>query len=405
MNRAFFTQTQTCMDKNQHASSPAKAGQAIQTKKTNFIRMKNIHFLSFKFFFLLIIPALFISCEEEDVPKGRDIISSIYVVDYGVYHGVPTSISSFNPEKDTIIQNVYHTANGVLLNSNVQHMAIHDGKAYLMSNDGDKVDIVDATTFKAIGNPVREDIIKPRYVVFHENTAYISCWGVVTDWTNLTNSYIAKMNLTTREITKIPLPGGPEGMAIVNNKIYVALNYKDSIVVVNLANDQLDYIATPAVTSYFLKDKLNNLYVSLVSTYGHPSTKTGLGYLNTSTHELSVYEKEGISYSYGSIMQFDQDQSKILIVASGWVENDGNWELQGGVESFDIASKTFSTTPFLSGANGINGLTVNPVDGNVYCFFTKGASEAGEMKIYSPQGEWKSTFSTGIDPIMAVFVK
>jgi tRNA U55 pseudouridine synthase TruB len=39
MNRACF-KTQNCMNINQHATSPAKAGQAIQPIKNNFAQMK-----------------------------------------------------------------------------------------------------------------------------------------------------------------------------------------------------------------------------------------------------------------------------------------------------------------------------------------------------------------------------
>ena len=53
MNRACFSKNANLHEQNQHASSPAMAGQAIRLLKNNFVRMKRIVALLFSVFFII----------------------------------------------------------------------------------------------------------------------------------------------------------------------------------------------------------------------------------------------------------------------------------------------------------------------------------------------------------------
>ena len=130
------------------------------------------------------------------------------------------------------------------------------------------------------------------------------------------DSYIAVFNIKTNTVEKtIGLPGGPEGLEIARGKLFAALNYKDSVAVINLGNEKVSYIETPAVTSYFLKDDKENLYVTLVSTVTDFSTETGIGYINTSSERLAeTFPIENVSSAYGSVIQVNADFSKIYII-------------------------------------------------------------------------------------------
>lgn len=344
-----------------------------------------------------------LSCnKDEPLPVTKTLIrSGVYIIDYGNWGSSPSSISSYYPESDSIALNVFEDANGYAFTSNIQNVAQLDTLLYFASNNGDKIDIVSAKSMVAYVNPISENIEKPRYIEFNGNTAYVSCWSADADFSTMSTSYIAKIDLATRQVTRIALPGGPEGLAIANGKLYAALNYADSVAVMDLTDETFTYIATPAVSSYFLKDNLNNLYVSLVSTYSDFSEKTGLGYINTITDEITdTIFKAGISSNYGSIMVFNSDKSKIYVIAASY---NASWELVGGIEVFNTTTKTFDESAFLSDITGINGISVDPTNDDVYCFVTNGTTP-GTMKIYTPAGTLKATQTTGINPQMAVFV-
>lgn len=346
---------------------------------------------------------LFSSCKKDEEPEEQQPVVSgsklAYIVNYGSFSGAKGEISVYNTETKAITNNAYMGANSIEFNSNIQHMALFNDKLYVMSNNGDKIDVIDPKTMKQTTNPTSTNIIKPRYFVANGTTAYVSCWENA-DWSEMADTYIAKVNLTDMSVTKIPMPGGPEGLAIANGKLYAALNFKDSIATINLTNDQVSYIATPAVPSYFLKDNSNNLYVSLVSTYSDPSTNSGLGYINTTTDQLTNYPLENVSDSYVSIMAFNNDKSKIYVIAASY---DANWVKVGSIKTFNTTSKTFETTPFVSDLTGVNGIAVNPENDDVYVLLSPSASQSGSVKIYSKDKVLKDEKVTGIAPQAVVF--
>lgn len=201
----------------------------------------------------------------------------------------------------------------------------------------------------------------------------------------------------------ISLPGGPEGMEVANGKLFVALNYKDSIGVIDLKTEQVSYIATPAVTSYFVKDKSENLYVTLVSTYTNFSTETGIGYINTKTNKLeTIYKTENVSSGYGSVIQANSNFTKIYVITSAY---DANWNLTGAVAEFNVASKSFNTNNLVSGISGVSGIAVNPFDDNIYVFSAPNVTGAGQMQIFSQDGTPVKTHAVGAFPIGAFFLE
>jgi hypothetical protein len=360
-----------------------------------------------KFFRLLAIPvvalAFFTSCDlinGDDFPS--DQVKGAYVINYGTFGGDPGSISKFNDETNVLTNNYFSSQNdGLELVSNIQYAYTYKDSIYLIGNVKDQLITVNPL-FQQTRNGVSEGLANPRYCVASGDYLYISCWGAAPDYTLMADSYIAKFNLKTNKVDgKINVPGGTEGLAISRGKLYVALNYVDSIAVINLKSDDLTYIATPAVSSYFVEDGNKNLYVSLVSTWSDFSTETGLGYINTSDDKLEkVYKLDGVSSDYGSIVASNTDQSKIYLLTAQY---DENWNLTGAVSAFDVATGTFST--FINGILGPKGISVNPSNDQVYLFKAESAVEGGSMAIYQPNGTLVNEYAVGISPYMALFIE
>ncbi|MDA3893492.1 MAG: hypothetical protein PF517_17650 [Salinivirgaceae bacterium] len=330
-----------------------------------------------------------------------------YIINYGSYSGDKSTITLFNEAVNEVENGYYNSVNNTDMVSNVQYAYEYNGTFFFMGNNADQVFYVDAQTFEQTKNGITTDIVKPRYCVGNENTLYVSCWGGDI-WTDISFSYIAKVDLITNEVTaKIALPGGPEGLEIANGKLYAALNYMDSVAVIDLANNVISYIATPAVSSYFVKDESENLYVSLLSTYGNPSDKTGLGYINTSSDTFEAsYDLAGISTGYVNILAPNNDLSKIYTLASSWVEEaDGTWVQKGSVAVFDVASKAFETAMFVEGVAGINGVAVDKTTGNILVMVAESATANGKVMSYKADGTLNKEYETGIAPFMMLTVE
>lgn len=360
-----------------------------------------------KFFNYLLLSlfalVVFNSCSKDDPELyPSTLVKGAYIINYGSYDKGGSSISKYDYEKDELTNFYDQQQNkGSVFASNIQFAYKTGDHVFLMANSPDQVISLDPLMVQAT-NGLTDQIAKPRSCVADGKYLYISCWGENPDWITMPDSYIAKYNIETEMVEKkIALPGGPEGLEISNGKLYVALNYKKAVAVMDLTTETISFIETPAVCSYFLKDNSGNLYVSLINSYTALATKTGLGYINTNTNELTVYELENVSTEYASIMAFSKDQSKIYVVAAAY---DENWVMVGGVQSFDVATKTFAAGPLVSGISGLKGISVNPVDGNIYVFVSPTTTTNGLMKIYSEAGQKIAEKAVGASPIMAIFL-
>ncbi len=362
-----------------------------------------------KLLFIFMAMAIFFSsCEDDDSTSSNPSYvveaSDAFIVNYGSYSSTVGSISGFDIDNSKMYSYVFESVNGPAMNGKPQYAYEYNDKIYFMGNNVDEVFYVNSTTLEQTKNGVTTDIVKPRYCVGDGNYLYISCYGGDV-WSDATLGYIAKYNIKSNTVeSTIEIAGGPEGLEIVNGKLYVALNYAAQIAVVDLDTEDITYITTPSVTSYFLKDDSDNLYVSLLSTYTDPSAVTGLGYINTTTDELaSTYSLSNVSTNYASIMTFNADQSKIYIAAASWVEDNGTWVQKGSIFAFDTTTKTFDSSPYVSSIDGLNALSVNPNTNDLYVLISNSTTTTGKLVVYDENGDYQAEYQTGISPSWVLY--
>ncbi|MDA3833988.1 MAG: hypothetical protein PF495_11380 [Spirochaetales bacterium] len=350
----------------------------------------------------------FSACTDDNNEPEQEInadVSGAYFFNFGSYGNGGASVTRYDFRKDETTNKYFEGQNPEMtINSNIQYANVYNDTIYLMGNTSDELISVDLE-FKPTGNAVSEGIEKPRFFVGAGDYLYISCWGADADFNVMPGSYIAVYNTKTRKVEdKIALPGGPEGLAIANGKLYAAFNYKPQVAVIDLSTEEIDYIDLPAVSSYFLKDANENLYVSLVSTYSDPSDKPGLGYINTTTNELvNNYVLDGVSSSYCSVLSANKEMSQFYLTAASWVEESpDNWVQKGAIFSFDPESGEF--TEFAGNLTGANGVVANPFNNDVYVLLSASATEAGSVSIYNANGDHQKNITVGISPYWALFL-
>ncbi len=321
-----------------------------------------------------------------------------YIINYGSYSGDKATISAYDKYAGAVINEYYTSVNGVSLVSNVQYAYNYNGKLYMMGNNSDQVLWVDSRSFEQTANAITDGIVKPRCCTAKDDYLYVSCWGGSV-WSDPTVSYLAVVNLNTKELEKtIPLQYGPEGVEIVGNKLYAALNYTNKVAVVDLSTDAITYIDLPEgnIPSYFEKDANGNLYVVLGIAYGDNTTQTGIGFINTTTDSFEErYDLDGVSsMNYVDVIEFNADFSRLYVVTTG-----GYLE-PGGVAVFDVASKSFEAEKVVDNITGINGIGF--YNDQLFCFLSESATIAGKVKVYNESGTEQAEYGTGIAPFMLV---
>ena len=362
--------------------------------------------LDLRLLLILFSLGFLVSCNNNEIdnPFPSELVEGCYVVNYGSYGKGGASISKY--DYNTGVMTNFYDQNqngGREILSNIQHAYSYNDSVYLIGNLADQLITMNPLLVQS-RNGVTEQLNNPRFSVASGDYLYVSCWGTHPDYAKMQGSYIAKFNIKSNKVEKtIKLPGGPEGMEVANGKLFVALNYKDSIGVIDLKTEQVSYIATPAVTSYFVKDKSENLYVTLVSTYNNFSAETGIGYINTKIAKLEAsYKIDNVSSNYGSVLQANDDFTKIYVITSAY---DANWNLTGAVAEFNVATKTFGPANLVSGISGVSGISVNPYDDNVYVFSAPSVTGAGKMDIYSSSGSLQKSHLVGAFPVGAFFLE
>ncbi len=352
----------------------------------------------FQILAVLTVTVSFFACFNDFDEKGKDHIpiegdAIYYIINYGNYGGTKSEISTFNPYSKKITNTAYKNANDIELNSNVQSATIFQGKMYLMSNNGDKIDVLDAKTLKVVSNPIFENITKPRYFVAKDsNTAYISCWGEVNDWTKLEHSYIAKLNLKTKTVKKIPLTAGPEGIIIIKNKLYIALSAINKIAVMDLDTEVFSFIDVPAIAQHFVKTYNSKLYASIVSKYTTPFSKDSLGIVEIDTKTQNIIDKiqvPGISNN-GEISLEGND---LYLIAREQYPGTKSEIYKINTETNDI-----SASPVITG-NSFTDIAVDRVVGSIFVLKSPSATETGKILSFNIlNNTFQSETETGIYP-------
>ena len=356
-----------------------------------------------KFACLLLCSGFLFSCSDDDDINYKPDMNGAYIFNFGNWGAGGSSISQFDYNNSVMTNDFYELVNGIELTGNIEYAYNYNDQTFLLENNPDQI-ITLNDTLAQLKNGV--PLENPRACVGNGNYLYISCWGDTPDWNLMPDSYIAKYNINTMTVEDtIFIAGGPEGVEMANGKLYVAMNFKKNVAVINLDDNSISYIETPAVCSYFVKDDDNNLYVSFVGTSLDPSYKTGLGYIDTVNDKLTNYSLANVSSSYSQIMTMNNDKSKIYVIAAPWVKDaNGKWSMVGGIFVFNTETKAFEADPVISNILGADAITVNPENDDLYITTSPSFTDPGVLNVYGSDGIFKKTYTTGISPNHIIFL-
>lgn len=212
------------------------------------------------------------ACDDEELPAEPDN-SGILIVNEGNFGDANGSLSLYNNNSDSLRNNVFQQANNQReLGATLQSVYTDgNGRAYLVCNSADKIEVINLATFEAGRAPIQDpDLVSPRYMAVSGNKAFVSVWGPFNEDFQLTNSKVAVVDLEDGVVDQyIPVPIGPEDVLLYNNKVYVANSFTDTVTVIDAITEAiLTRIPTNASPTRMALDANNNIWVSTTGGLG-----------------------------------------------------------------------------------------------------------------------------------------
>ncbi len=189
----------------------------------------------------LIIATLLAACTPNNTSTPTKYENGIFTINEGPFQNGTGTMSFYNEKDQTTQNDVFQTENNRPIGNIAQSIAFHEGKGYIVVNNAQKIEIVDAKTFKSTG--VINGLNQPRYFVgVASNKAYVSQWGA-----DGSSGNIAVVNLSNNTIIKNIATGkGSEQMlaaGAVNKLIYVCNSggfaNDTTLTVINPTTDQI----------------------------------------------------------------------------------------------------------------------------------------------------------------------
>ena len=346
-------------------------------------------------FYLLLIAVLpfLYSCEAEStdpvVVEQARYSNGVLVVNQGQFGGANGTLDFYDLEEEALTRNVYEKENQEQVGGIIEDIAFYEDHAYIITNAADKIIVTDADSLNEVATITDADLITPRYFTASGDKGYVSVWGPYEEDYSLKNSKVAVLDLNSQTLLNtISVPAGPEGIIALNNKIFVANSFTDTITVIDTQTDAvIEKIKTPASPKQFLVDADENLWV----VYGN-----GIAQINPSTYEetrsLTFEDKalSGKTQLIGSTLYFH---------TSRW--NADYTETINAIYKIDLAATNPAEALVLERDN-LKTFGINPETYLIYAGIGMGA-DPGTIVVFDQDGKELRNFAANLFPYEIIF--
>ncbi len=308
--------------------------------------------------------------------------TGVFVLNEGPFGSGTGTVTHYDPTSKTAKQDIYGTANNAgLLGNVVQSMSVYKDKGYVVVNNANTIQVVNANTFASISKIT--GLAFPRYFMpLNDKKAYITQWGK----DGLTGS-IAVYDIANNLITKtIALGSGHERMLISGTKLYVTLSGgygNDNRVLIIDTN-------TDAITSNI---KVSDCPVGIVQDAKGAIWVLCRGY----------YDFAKNTFTDGGLVKIVNDKvegtpTKLSQGADELVMDNTKTKLyfmaDGELRKADISSGAAIITPLKS--KYYYGLGIDPKTNSIYAADAGDFKSNGTVDILNESGAIQSSFAAGI---------
>lgn len=340
-----------------------------------------------------------LSCEKEpDIPQepSTDASSILLVGNEGSFGTNTASLSSINLVNGIIANNIYKNKNGLPLGDVLQSITRIGDSYYFIVNNSNKIVVTDSNFIKT--NEIT-GILSPRYLTAVSTTkAYVT--SLFNDKMYVidlqSNTKVADIEMDKNWTEQMVLTGDATGNYLYVCENDTAINYLTKI---NVLTDQIvDRIQLAGFSpSKMVVASDNNIWILAGNNYFDKVST--LSEINPVTKQLVQSFTFPTEYTSSQLAIGPQDEKYVTVVDYSTNEY--------GIFKFEKGATSFPNDFFLNKPATANfyGVTVDPVNGDVYVSDSKGFTQAGDVNRYSSKGVLLNSWTAGIGPSSFYFVR
>lgn len=336
------------------------------------------------------IPILFlISCESNNTnePSENDIVpkGSFYILNQGNWGGNNSSISIYDPNRDTLMNNFFMDVNSLELGDSANDMMVIGDKLYVLVSGSKLVSVIDMATCEQV------------------STISIPNSNFPWKWTNngdkifisdlyLNKVYVIDLATLTLEETEFQTGPGPENMAVINNNLIITNSALGEL------NDTVQGSRTASIIDLSTGEKIQDLEVG-------PNTRFVLA--DEANNSFYVGYSHFFSASnVGGLIEYDASTFEI--------KNEWSLDIQSNPLITDWGI-TYMSSVAISNLNKVTGENTNLIEnetleefwsgfqydsetGSLMILNAKDYVVQGEVLIYNSDLELQKSLQTGIIP-------
>ncbi|HMG88665.1 MAG TPA: DUF5074 domain-containing protein [Chryseolinea sp.] len=320
------------------------------------------------------------SCDDEDNPPAGEFENGVFVVNEGNFQDADGSISFINPDDGSVKQDLFGSVNnGLALGDVVQSMTIDGDHAYVVVNNSNKIEVVNANTF--VSEHTIQGLSLPRYF------ATLNGKGYVTEWVSFTDpGRVTTINLEDHTAGEsITTDYGAENILAHDGLLYVSNSFSNTVSVVD--PEEKEVIKTIEVGSSpgtLLLDSDDMIWVICGGGYDVEYNPLNDGKLVRLNPEKSEDE------SAVSVVKAIELGTNVTAKAATNKAMDSLFYYSGNsVYSINTSANDASSSPLLTegDATGFYGIGLDPQDGLLYLADTKNFAGNGVVYRYTTSGK------------------
>jgi YVTN family beta-propeller protein len=216
--------------------------------------MKNVSL--FVLILLTLFSFTFSSCDDDDNKPAGEFEKGIFVVNEGNFTDADGTISHISTG-GAVTQDLFGAVNnGLALGSVVQSMTIDGDLAYIVVNNSNKMEVVNANTFASAYT--LSDLSLPRYFITFKGKGYVTEWVSFAD-----PGRVSIVDLQGRTVTRsITTDYGAENIMAHQDRLYVSNNFSNTISVIDPVNEEvIKTIEVGSAPGAFVVDDQNTIWV------------------------------------------------------------------------------------------------------------------------------------------------